>query len=143
MEVSTNQTSSGFRQVIITKEELIRWNIRPPPLPPLRLIVSFKDQMITEEAKKWVRTFLQQNNIEMRFTHSLSTGFHVLELLGPDSAMQPIFDKLLKESPIEVEGYYAAFSDIQNNTCIDNPVGLNRAPEAVDMTEWEPQPTQD
>jgi hypothetical protein len=141
MAVNTNQASKGFRQVIITEEDLIRMNIRLPPLPPLRLIVSFKDQMLTEEAKKWVGIFLQQKNIEMRFTHSSSAGFHILELLGPDSVTQPIMDKLLKDSLIEIEGYYAAFSNIQNDTCTDNPVGLKRAPEAVDMAEWETQPT--
>jgi hypothetical protein len=79
----------------------------------------------------------------MRITHSASTGFHVMELLGPDSDTQLVFDKLIADSPIEIDGYFAAFSDIQNDTDTENPVGLNQVPESLDTDDWELEHTQD
>jgi hypothetical protein len=79
----------------------------------------------------------------MRIAHSASLGFHVLELLGPDTDTQPVSDRFLADSPIEIDGYFAAFSNIQNNADTKNSVGLNRVPESLDSKDWELEPLQD
>jgi hypothetical protein len=84
--------AAGWRRVIISEEELARDNVQLPPMPPLRLIVFFKEKTITEAATRWINTYSHQNNVEMQITHSASTGFHVLELLGPATTTQPLID---------------------------------------------------
>ncbi len=137
---STLPAPDYVRRVEITEEDLLQYNIQHFVFPPLRLIVSYKDLVITEAAINWMHSYSQLHNIEMRVVHGASTGFHVLEVLGEVAEAQSVIHKLLTDSPIAIDGYFAAFVDIQDDSDTENPVGLNRAPEMLDTVDWETEP---
>jgi hypothetical protein len=75
LEANNSQAGNGYRRVIITAEDLARDNILLPPMPPLRLIVSFKELEITEPAINWMNTYSQQQTLKCALHIARARGF--------------------------------------------------------------------
>jgi hypothetical protein len=89
-----------------------------------RLVVSFEDKLCSDPAYNWVAKFARQHGYSMEITKSSNIRFHILEILGEDA--EKIRDKLLRGPPIQVDGFYAVFSELTPTTNLDAPTGLNQ-----------------
>jgi hypothetical protein len=110
-----------MRRVEIPAEYLEEISLPPPSA---RVIVSFENKLCGDAADNWVSTCARQLGFQMEITKSANTGFHVLEIFGRDAEAD--VEKLLKKSPVEVDGIYAAFTELKDDSDLDFPVGFNQ-----------------